>query len=82
MDEMWGRVCCKKTSCWLWYAVNCDDGDVVVCVFGTRKSEVLGEFWVLLCGLNLAVVGVFSDDNFVYREIMSSSVLQIGERNT
>jgi hypothetical protein len=41
MDEMWGRVYCKKSLCWLWHAVNYDKGDIVAYVFGTRKSEVL-----------------------------------------
>ncbi|MDR0460133.1 MAG: hypothetical protein LBH62_01655 [Nitrososphaerota archaeon] len=44
MDELWGRVCCKKTLCWLWYAINHDSGGIVVCVFGARKSEVLKVF--------------------------------------
>jgi hypothetical protein len=22
MDEMWSRVYCKETPCWLWHAVN------------------------------------------------------------
>ena len=66
----------------MWHAINYDNGDIVAYVFGTRKSEVLEELWALLCGLNLTVVGVFSDDNFAYHEIMPSSILQAGERNT
>ena len=66
----------------MWHAINHDNGDIVAYVFGTRKSEVLEELWALLCGLNLTIVGVFSDDNFAYHEIISSSILQTGERNT
>jgi IS1 family transposase len=82
MDEMWGRVYCKKTPCWLWHAINHDNGEIVVYVFGTRKSEVLKEFWTLLSGLNLTIVGVFSDGNFSYHEVISSSILHTGKRNT
>ncbi|MDR0460162.1 MAG: IS1 family transposase [Nitrososphaerota archaeon] len=79
---MWDRVYCKKTPCWLWHAINPDNGDIVAYVFGTRKSEVLKEFWVLLNGLNLDVVGVFSDDIFAYHEIMPKAILHTGKRNT
>jgi insertion element IS1 protein InsB len=82
MDEMWGRVYCKKTPCWLWHAIDHDNGDIVAYVFGTRKSEVLRELWVLLEGLELRIVAVFSDDNFAYHEVVSGDILHTGKRNT
>jgi len=51
MDEMWGRAYCKKTPCWLWHAIDHDNGEIVAYVFGTHKSEVLGELWALLKGM-------------------------------
>jgi len=45
MDEMWGRVMCKKTSCWLWYAINHDTGEIIVYVFGTRRMGCCKSFW-------------------------------------
>ena len=30
MDEMWGRVYCKETPCWLWHAINHENSDVIV----------------------------------------------------
>jgi len=71
----------QKTSCWLWHAIDHDSGDVVVCVFGTCRSEVLGVFWVLLEGLVLNVVVVFFDGIFVYRGVVSIPVLCMGEWN-
>jgi insertion element IS1 protein InsB len=56
MDEMWSRVYCKKTLCWLWHAIDHDNGEIVAYVFGTRKSEVLREFWALLKGIELGHV--------------------------
>ena len=41
MDEVWGRVYCKKTPCWLWHAINHNMGEVIAYVFGARGYEVL-----------------------------------------
>jgi IS1 family transposase len=54
----------------LWHVIVHDTGDIVACVFGARESEVLEEFWVLLNGLDLNIVGVFFDDNFAYYEVI------------
>jgi len=62
MDEMWGRVYCKKTPCWLWHVINHDTGEIIAYVFGT-EHEVLQELLFLLSKLNVEVVSVFSDDN-------------------
>jgi len=82
MDELWGRAYCKKTPCWLGQAINQDNGDIVAYVFGARKSEVLKEFWVLLSGLNRCIVGVFSEGNFSYHEIISGDILHTDKCNT
>jgi len=82
MDEMWGRVYCKKTPCWLWHAINHDTKEIIAYAFGSRKSEVLKELWATLNDLELDIVAVFSDDNFAYHEIVPSNILQTGKRNT
>ena len=43
MDEMWGRVYSKETPCWLWHAINHENGDVVAYVLGpvNTKSEIV-----------------------------------------
>ena len=82
MDEMWGRVYCKGTPCWLWHAINHDNGEVVAYVLGTRESESLWELLDLLADLNIEMVKVYSDDNFAYHEIIPYNVLQTGKRNT
>ena len=82
MDEMWGRVYCKETPCWLWHAINHENGEVVAYVLGTRESESLWELLALLADLNIEMVKVYSDDNFAYHEIIPYNVLQTGKKNT
>ena len=82
MDEMWSRVYCKETPCWLWHAINHETDDVVAYVFGTRESEILWELLELLAGLNIEIVTVYSDDNFAYHDAIPRNILQTGKRNT
>ena len=79
---MWGRVMCKKTLCWLWHAINHGTGEIIVYVFGTREHEVLQKLLALLSKLNVEVMAVFLDDNFVYHDAMPEGVLFTGKRNT
>ena len=85
MDEMWGRVYCKGTPCWLWHAINHENGDVVAYVMGSREHEML---WELICELataNIEIEAVFTDDNYAYHDIISlifPGVLRTGKRNT
>jgi len=48
MDEMWGRVYCKGTPCWLWHAIDHDTGDIVAFALGSRENSVLIKLWELL----------------------------------
>jgi insertion element IS1 protein InsB len=82
MDEMWGRVYCKKTPCWLWHAINHENGDVVAYLLGNRESKVLWDLMELLSNLNIEIVKVYADDNFAYHEVIAKNVLQTGKRNT
>jgi len=82
MGEMWGRVYCKKTLCWLWHVINCNMGEVIVYVFGTRGCEVLQKFLTLFSFLNVEVEVVFSVDSFVYRDVIPVNVLFTGKCNT
>ncbi|MCL2287724.1 MAG: IS1 family transposase [Candidatus Bathyarchaeota archaeon] len=82
MDEMWSRVYCKKTPCWLWHAINHDTGEIIAYVFGTREHEVLQKLLKLLSGLNVEITVVFFDDNFVYHDAIPANVLCTGKRNT
>jgi hypothetical protein len=45
------------------------------------QSEVLEEFWALLNGLNLNMVGVFFDDDFVYHGVIAVDILCTGKWN-
>ena len=82
MDEMWSWVHCKKTQCWLWHAINHENGDVVAYVFGGRQTEVLWKLLDLLGDLNIEIVKVYSDDNFAYHDAVPNNILETGKRNT
>ena len=82
MDEMWGRVYCKGTPCWLWHAINHENGDVVAFVLETREQELLWELMALLADMNIEIMAVYSDDNFAYHEVIPNNILQTGKRNT
>jgi insertion element IS1 protein InsB len=82
MDEMWGRVYCKGTPCWLWHAIDHDTGDVVAFVLGTRTKKMCKQLWDMLKSLNIEIVQVYSDDNWAYHDIIPKKLLKTGKRNT
>ncbi len=82
MDEMWGRVFSKKTPCWLWHAINRENGDVIAYVLGSRESTMLCQLTDLLCSLNLNISSIYSDDNFAYHDIIPPDILHTGKINT
>ena len=83
MDEMWGRVYCKDTPCWLWHAIDHDTGDVVAFVMGTREKEMCQKLWDALMSLkNIEIEVVYSDDNWAYHDVIPKEILQTGKRNT
>jgi len=82
MDEMWSRVTCKRTPCWLWHAINQDTGEIIAYVFGAREYEILQKLLTLLSKLNVEIEMVFSDDNFAYHDAIPSNILRTGKRNT
>jgi len=82
MDEMWSRVYSKRTPCWLWHAINHENGDVVAFVLGDRSHEMLWKLLDYLAQANIEIAAVYSDDNHAYHDIIPNSVLQTGKRNT
>jgi insertion element IS1 protein InsB len=82
MDEMWSRVYCKETPCWLWHAINHENGEVVAFVLGSREHEMLWELLALLADLNIEIVAVYSDDNFAYHDAIPRDILHTGKKNT
>ena len=62
MDEMWGRVYSKETPCWLWHAINHENGDVIAYVLGSREHDMLQQLLDLINGLNLNISAVYSDN--------------------
>ena len=82
---MWGRVYCKGTPCWLWHAIDCETGDVVAFVLGSREHDMLWELMCELATANIEIIAIYADNNFAYRDIISAifpGTLQTGKKNT
>ena len=79
---MWSRVRSKNQSCWLWYAINHDNGDVVAYVLGSRKIQSLEKLTTLIFHLNLNISHIYTDNNFSYQEVIPRNILKIGKQNT
>ena len=82
MDEMRSRVYSKQSPCWLWHAINHENGDVIAFVLGSRGHEMLWELLDLLYSLDIEIEVVYSDDNYAYHDIIPRNILQTGKRNT
>ena len=82
MDEMWSRVRSKQTPCWLWHAINHENGDVIAFVLGSREHEILWELLDLLYSLDIEIEAVYSDDNYAYHDIIPGNILRTGKKNT
>jgi insertion element IS1 protein InsB len=79
---MWGRVHSKKTPCWLWHAINAENGEVVAFVLGPRKNKTLMELWGLLRALNISIKRIYTDKNFAYEDILPANILRQSKRFT
>ena len=82
MDEMCSRVRCKNQQCWLWHAINHENGDVMAYVLGSRKIQSLEKLTTLISSLNLNISCVYTDNNFSYHEVIPHKILKIGKQNT
>lgn len=82
MDEMWSRVHSKQTPCWLWHAINHENGDVIAYVLGSREHEMLWKLIDLLSLLKIEIVAVYSDDNYAYHDVIPRNLLHTGKKNT
>ena len=85
MDEMWGRVYCKGTPCWLWHAIDHETGEIVAFVMGSREHEMLWELMCELATANIEIVAVYADNNPAYRDTISRifpGILETGKANT
>ena len=67
----------KKTPCWLWHAINHENGEIIAFVLGTKKHDMLRKLYTLLCNLNLDITCVYSDNNFAYHDVIPSNILRI-----
>ena len=79
---MWSRVRCKTQQCWLWHAINNENGDVIAYVLGSIKLQSLERLTALISDLNLNISCVYTDNNFSYYEVIPHDILRIGKRNT
>ena len=76
------KIFSKKTSSWLWHAINHDNGDVVAYVIGSRHHDMLWQLTDLIYSLNLNITAVYSDDNFAYHDVIPFHTLHTGKINT
>ena len=79
---MWSFVGNKRQQCWLWHAINHENGEVIAYVLGSREHEVLWRLLDLLGEANIEMTKVYSDDNYAYHDLISQTVLETGKRNT
>ena len=70
----------KKTPCWLWHAINHENGEVIAYIIGSRAHDMLWQLTDLLYSLNLNISSVYSDDNFAYHDIIPPDTLLTGKK--
>ena len=81
MDEMWSIIRCKSQQCGPWYAINHNNGNVIAYVLGSIKIQSSEKLTTLISNLNLNISRVYTDNNFLYHEIMPRNILKIGKQN-
>lgn len=80
MDEMWSFYHDKSHQIWLWWAIDHATNMPLAYTFGTREHKYLDELLSLLKPFNVGTV--YADNNYAYRDRISSEDLVTGKRNT
>ena len=55
IDEMRSRIRCKTQQCWLWHAINHENGDVITYVLSFIKLPSLKKLTAFIPNLNLNI---------------------------
>ena len=80
MDEMWSYYHDKSHQVWLWWAVDHETNVPLAYTFGTREHKYLDELLALLIPFPIGTV--YADNNYAYKERLSSDILVSGKKNT
>jgi len=80
VDEMWSYVGKKKTTRWLWHAIDQRSGQVLAYVFGRRKDEVFLKLKALL--EPFGITRYYTDSWGAYTRHLDADEHQPGKRNT
>ena len=80
MDEMWSYYHDKAHQLWLWWAVDHETNIPLAYTFGTREHKYLDELLALLKPFPIGTV--YADNNYAYKERLSTDVLILGKKNT
>ena len=65
---------------WLWWAVDHETNIPLAYTFGTREHKYLDELLALLKPFPIGTV--YADNNYAYKERLSTDVLISGKKNT
>ena len=80
MDEMWSYYHDKSHQLWLWWAVEHETNIPLAYTFGTREHKYLDELLTLLKPFPLGTV--YADNNYAYKDRLSTAMLVSGKKNT
>ncbi|MCL1935398.1 MAG: IS1 family transposase [Defluviitaleaceae bacterium] len=64
------------------HSINHNNGNIITFVLGDISHEMLWKLLDLLYTLNLNINTVYSDNNFVYHNIIPANILTTGKKNT
>ena len=80
MDEMWSYYHDKSHQLWLWWAVEHETNTPLAYTFGTREHKYLDELLALLKPFPIRTV--YADNNYAYKDRLSTDMLVSGKQNT
>ena len=80
MDEMWSYYHDKSKQLWLWWAVDHETNVPLAYTFGTREHKYLDALLALLQPFPIGTI--YADNNYAYKERLSTGMLVSGKKNT
>ena len=80
MDEMWSYYHDKSHQVWLWWAVDHKTNIPLAYTFGTKEHKYLDELLPLLKPFPIGTI--YADNNYAYKDRLSSDMLISGKKNT
>ena len=77
---MWSYYHDKSHQLWLWWAVDHETNIPLAYTFGTREHKCIDELLSLLKPFPIGTV--YADNNYAYKERISTHILVSGKKNT